>query len=312
LPSRGTEGPWFPLETITEGKIYDAALSPDERYLAVGGWMGASPHTGEIRIHDFRTGEVLALLVGHSNVVHTLAFSADGRWLASGSGDNTVRLWDTAGWKPIQELTGHKDDVDVVSFSPDSGTLVSGSFDMSLRLWDRASGRLLKEMTGHQQKVRAAAFSPDGLYIASGGDDRTVKLWDGHSGAFIRDLATQGSFVDKVAFSPDGRMLLTAGGPGDKVCHIFEVSTGREIAHFSKHTKWLLLEGAIKARFLFGGRRMRPYLTNWQEMVAQSGQSATAGTENPSLSERATSSRTRTIAAHWKRLFCWINLRTMG
>jgi WD40 repeat protein len=66
-----------------EGKIYAAALSPDERYLAVGGWLGASPDYGVIRIHDFRTGQVLTLLKGHTNVIAALAFSTDGRWLVS-------------------------------------------------------------------------------------------------------------------------------------------------------------------------------------------------------------------------------------
>jgi WD40 repeat protein len=218
-----------------EGKIYAAALSPDEHYLAVGGWLTASDNSDVIRIHDFSTGEVVALLKGHTNVVHALAFSADGRWLASGSGDNTVRIWDRAGWKPIQTLSGHHDDVYAVAFSPDSKRLVSGSHDKTLRLWDRASGRLLKEIIGHQGEVKTVAFSPDDRYIASGGEDRIVKLWNGHSGALIRDLAAQGSLVSRLVFSPDSRVLLTAGGEGDNVCHVFEVPSGREVTHFSRH-----------------------------------------------------------------------------
>jgi WD40 repeat protein len=145
-----------------DGEIYAAALSPDEHYLAVGGSLAARPDSGVIRIHDFRTGEVLALLKGHTDTVEALAFSADGRWLASGSEDNTVRVWDTAGWKPIQTLSGHRWGVYAVAFSPDGRTLVSGSLDKSLRLWDRASGRLLKEMTGHREEVYSVAFSISG------------------------------------------------------------------------------------------------------------------------------------------------------
>jgi WD40 repeat protein len=52
-----------------------------------------------IRIHDFQTGQVVALLRGHTDVVHALAFSTDGRWLALGSADKTVRVRATAGSK---------------------------------------------------------------------------------------------------------------------------------------------------------------------------------------------------------------------
>jgi len=220
-----------------EGFLYAGALSPDEHYLAVAGWLSApaSFGNGVVRIHDFHTGEVIELLPGYSEVVTALTFSRDGRWLATGNFDGEVKIWDTAGWKLTQTLAAHAGEAAALSFSPDGATLVSGSYDKTLKLWDRASGRLLQQMTGHAKPVLSAAFSPDGRLIASGGQDRTVKLWDGHSGTFLRDLASQGSNVDQIAFSPDGRVLLTAAAEGDSVSHVFELATGREIAS-QQHT----------------------------------------------------------------------------
>jgi len=76
-----------------EGMIFAAALSPDDWLLALGGWMG---HRNDlwIRLIDFQTGEVQALLKGHRNIVLGLAFSPDGRRLISGSCDETARIWD--------------------------------------------------------------------------------------------------------------------------------------------------------------------------------------------------------------------------
>lgn len=256
-----------------EGTIYAAGLSSDEHYLALGGWLG---DPGTVRIHDFRTGEVVKILedskryewlktrpkpgevewtlTPREDVVAALAFSRDGRWLASGTGDHMVTIWDTGRWKRLQTLSGHQGPIVTVAFSPDGTTLVSGSMDHTLRLWDRASGRLVREMTGNLREVYAAAFSPDGHYIASGGGDRTVKLWDAHSGALVRDMATQRSVIHSLAFSPDSRLLLTAGGEGDSICHVFDVSTGHEIARlqhtnavtsaaFSADGKWVATGG---------------------------------------------------------------------
>jgi WD40 repeat protein len=81
-----------------EGKIYAAALSPDNEWLAVGGWMGPTTNydlkdLGRIRLYHFHTGQLTALLKGHTSVVSSLAFSSDSRYLASGSFDDTVRIW---------------------------------------------------------------------------------------------------------------------------------------------------------------------------------------------------------------------------
>jgi WD40 repeat protein len=145
------------------GKIYAAALSPNNRYLAMGGWLAGDPDSRRaVRIHDFQSGKVIGLLKGHTNVVLSLAFSPDGRYLASGSSDKTIRIWDVERMKEVHVLKGHTGDIYAVAFSSDGKRLVSGSDDHTLRLWDVQQGKLIKEMKGHQDRVSSAAFSPDG------------------------------------------------------------------------------------------------------------------------------------------------------
>ena len=73
----------------SEGMIFALALSADGSLLASGGYF----RNNEIRLYDFQSGEIKALLKGHENVLYDLAFSPNGQWLASASVDETVRIW---------------------------------------------------------------------------------------------------------------------------------------------------------------------------------------------------------------------------
>ena len=226
-----------------EGMIYAAALSPDQRLLAVGGWMGPGhdyqgEELGRIRIHDLGTGEVVTMLTGHRDVVLSLAFSPDGQYLASGSFDHAVRLWCVEDWNlKSRELVGHRAGVYGLDFSPDSKYLVSGGDDGDLCIWGVSDGEQIRHLGGHTGRVRTVAWSRNGDCIFSGASDGIIKMWDTRDGSLVKDLAVLDKHPRSFSLSRDGTKLLvgTASFIGPYQCRILAVPSGRTISIFETH-----------------------------------------------------------------------------
>ena len=199
-----------------------------------------------VRIYDFASGKLEALLRGHDDVVLALAFSPDSKHLLSGSADKTAIVWDVSARQPMHKLSGHAQALKSVVFTRDSSRIITASDDGTLRLWSATTGAQIAEMTEHRtiaqresQKpelahagVEAATVSPDDTLIASSSTDGRVLLWDGRKGTFLRQLANPGGMVGfsairSVGFSPDGKWVLTASE--FEGCAFYDVATGAEL-----------------------------------------------------------------------------------
>lgn len=216
-----------------EGKLYAAALSPDGKTLAVGGYDLHIP------LFDLGSGQVTRLLRGHENVISALAFSRDGSLLASGSSDKTVRLWNPTTGESLKTLHGHDNRVVGLAFSPDGCRVASASHDHIMRVWDVATGSTQFVLRGHEAGVYCVAWSPDGQIIASGSDDHTIRLWDSNTGNLRQTHSIQGDFVECLAFSPDGRWLASGqSGMTTKGCivRLWSMPDGALAREFTKHT----------------------------------------------------------------------------
>ena len=174
------------------------------------------------------------VLRGHTNAVHSVAFSPDGSLLASGSDDDTIRLWNAETGTHLRTLEGHSDPVRSVVFSPDGNLLASAGWNDTIHLWDPETGTHLRTLSGHTGSVRSVVFSPDGQTLASWSSDDTIRLWDVETGTHLRTLSGHADSVDSVVFRPDGSLL--ASGSDDDTIRLWNTETGAHLRTLSGHT----------------------------------------------------------------------------
>ncbi|MGH3693309.1 MAG: NACHT and WD repeat domain-containing protein [Pseudonocardiaceae bacterium] len=182
--------------------------------------------------------QVRAVLRGHEDLVHGVAWSPDGRRLASGSSDRTVRIWDTHNRKELAVLHGHEDWVRWVAWAPDSQLLATASRDRTVRIWDIENGAEPLVLHGHNAEVWVVAWSPDGQRLATASDDRTARIWDAKTGSELTVLHDDEHWVRWVAWSPDGRRLATTTSNG-RTARIWDINSGDELLVLRGHNGWV-------------------------------------------------------------------------
>ncbi len=262
------------IEVQIPEAVTDVAWSPDGQFLAVTGQSGlrlydmtiiqqpprafqvpngptnAGAFNGDgtllvtahqdtiVRVWDTSTGGLRALLRGHMQPVHAVAFSPVSALVASASGgadgaeDNTVRLWDVDARSQVAILQGHTAPVTSVGFNPDGTLLASGGEDNTVRLWDVASGTPGTVLSNHTAPVRAVIFSPDGSWLLSAGDDTTIQMWEIGPGT-QRTLPGQGTPITALAITPDGTLLASGSPPAPQadasMVALWDLATGSQI-----------------------------------------------------------------------------------
>jgi WD40 repeat protein len=117
------------------GSIRVAVPSPDGKRIAGGG-----EGSGDIEVWDAGSGQLLAVLKGHSAAVDALAFSPDGSRIVSGSRDKSLRVWDAATYDPLLVMGDHEEAIASVAFSPDGARIYSASPEGTVRVWETRTG----------------------------------------------------------------------------------------------------------------------------------------------------------------------------
>lgn len=197
------------------GRIRAIAVDPSGRRLIAGGERAA--------IWDLRSGEPVALLVGHTDEVTDVAATADGRFVTA-SKDGTLAVWDQSG-KRLYVLAGHTAEVTACRAANHGSQIVSASSDESLRFWDAATGKSLKVIEVGAT-IRACCYSSDDSQIVTGDEKGTIRRFQCATGDLTRTWkAHQGSVTGCLFLDRDTKILSTSE---DGSARIWNLTGGAE------------------------------------------------------------------------------------
>ena len=200
-------------EWTHEGACLAVTISPDDRFIAVGG--------RNVGIYTMKGRQVNSIELDEP--VWSISFSPDGKKLACGILLN-IYVYDVDNGTLMHgPLKGHEKWVCSVLWSRDGSRLFSASWDKTICCWNSDTGEQVGQLwTGHTHWIQSLSLSPDGLILASASFDKTVHFWDAVSGQPIRKHLQHNDGVTAVCFSPSGEFMASSTCHG--MMYLWQVS----------------------------------------------------------------------------------------
>lgn len=206
-------------------------FSPDGSLLAIAGFH-------EVLIRSGDGVELVARLVGMSERIEAVAFSADGKRLAVAGGQpgrmGELQLWNVESKQLELSIPITFDTVYGASWSPDGKLVAIGCGDATVRAFDTTTGEQTFFNGAHDDWALDTIFSVDGSLIVSVGRDMSTKLYNVETQRFIDNVTsiTPGALkggLSAVRRHPERDEILVGGSDGVPRIYRMERVTKRVI-----------------------------------------------------------------------------------
>lgn len=187
--------------------INSLAISPDDRYLAIGG----TPFDpiGLVFVMDLETKQFVAELE-NENYIQDMDWSHDGNFIAVSSpnmsglaGEDAVIFWNTSDFSEIYRIDGDTiEGIVNLALSPDDTQVaIVSSTQEAIQVREVISGQLIANLVGNQGYSDEIEWSANGQYIVTSSTSMEephflITIWDTSSWTDYLTIQAQSSFDD--------------------------------------------------------------------------------------------------------------------
>src|SRR6185312_10973171 len=151
-----------------------------------------------------------------------------------GGADKIARVTDLASGKVVNVFEGHTHHVLGLSFRADGRVLATAGADSVVVVWDMISGERDKKIEGWSKEVTSLQFIGATNQIVTSAGDNLVRIVD-DSGGQIRAMAKLPDFMQSAASAANASLIV--GGGEDSLLHVWNGTTGQELAAFGADSK---------------------------------------------------------------------------
>ncbi|KAH0509859.1 Striatin [Microtus ochrogaster] len=193
----------------------------------IQGWNTTNPNIDPYDSYD--PSVLRGPLLGHTDAVWGLAYSAAHQRLLSCSADGTLRLWNTTEAAPAlsvfndNQAANSSCQINRVISHPTLPISITAHEDRHIKFYDNNTGKLIHSMVAHLEAVTSLAVDPNGLYLMSGSHDCSIRLWNLESKTCIQEFTAHRKKFEEsihdVAFHPSKCYIASAGA--DALAKVF-------------------------------------------------------------------------------------------
>lgn len=205
-----------PILDGAEGQLYALALSPDGRWLAVGGWTGWEwEQQASVYLFDTETQALVRRIPVAPWTITTLRFSPDGQYIAVGlHGEGGLVIVQRESGARVAADPAYKSQVMALDYDR-YGRLFSVALDGFVRLYKQDHTLLARRAMASGKEPVTLRVSTDSRWLAVGfGDAPVIELINAEdlsAAGQLKAASTSQGDVVVLAWSGDGQYLYASG-----------------------------------------------------------------------------------------------------
>ncbi|MGQ4870841.1 MAG: WD40 repeat domain-containing protein [Candidatus Thorarchaeota archaeon] len=178
------------------------AIDASRRSLACG------TADSRVLLLDAKTGRPRRALIGHEDIVASVAFGGKSSIVYSAGWDGTVRRWSTGRSTQNTHTLSHTSAAKSLAVDVETGKGVAGFQDGTVKVFTISTLKCLRNIPAHSRDVSSVALLPGGENLLTASWDGTCRLWDLRRYKLIRTIAEFDQRIQSMAVLGDGSSVL--------------------------------------------------------------------------------------------------------